>query len=437
MSQLEMVISQVKKSQDDYLYSLRTQIISNFPNTLKALKIIDNSNVFPKRRKGVNLVPRESKKYGTIYYARFSYNGEALPTKFNTHLSDPIQAEKYALANKDRLIERYLAKKDGRIYKFLSEFYQKDSNIPEVQILSERNRRDYENKIINCFIPFLKNERIITYEQIKKTTLTKYQDYALSGQIYNLEYENKEKNIPIKPQSVSNYMKPVKKIFAYLTRKGEIIDNVAEFIKCLPVSTKDMKPRGCYDLDKIKGVFNKRWKDELSCLLCVIIYTTGMRNSEIRRICVEDIKKIGSCHFIQVKESKTNNGLRLIPLHDFVYKKIKIWGNKVKKNNFIFDKCDGKIFIRANENLANMLNVSKEKMKAENISFYSGRHFYKTLLSAEGLGENIEEIFMGHKVGSDVKRSYNHRDKQGQERLVKKAKQAISILDRCIFIKKL
>jgi len=42
---------------------------------------------------------------------------------------------------------------------------------------------------------------------------------------------------------------------------------------------------------------------------------------------------------------------------------------------------------------------------------------------------------MGHKVVSDVKRLYNHRDKQGKMRLVKKAKQLFSILDRCVFTK--
>jgi len=42
---------------------------------------------------------------------------------------------------------------------------------------------------------------------------------------------------------------------------------------------------------------------------------------------------------------------------------------------------------------------------------------------------------MGHKVVADVKKLYIHRDKQGKERLVKKAKQVFSILDRCIFTK--
>ena len=433
MSQLAQTIKKLSEDRKDDIYSLKRYFNNNFPMSIKALQMIDSEYIRPKRRKGFNLVPRESKKSGITYYARFSYNGMMLPTKFNTHTNDIAQAEQYAIKNKEKLIEQYLAKKDGRIYKFLSEFYEKDTNIPEVKVLSDRNRRDYENMINNAFIPFLKCEKIITFDQIKKTTLTKYQDFALSGKIKNLADNNETENIPIKPQSVSNYMKPVKKIFEYLARKGEITDNAADLIKGLPVSKKDMKPRGCYYLDMLKGVFNMRWKDDLSCLLSVIVYSTGMRNSEIKKMSLEDIIKIGSCRFIQIKESKTANGLRLVPLHDFVYKKIISWAKKTKRTKLLFNDCTDKTFIEANACLAKMLNVSDEKMKEDNITFYSGRHFYKTLLNAEGLGENIEEIFMGHKVGSDVRQSYNHRDKQGKERLEKKAKQAIAILDRCIF----
>ena len=80
-----------------------------------------------------------------------------------------------------------------------------------------------------------------------------------------------------------------------------------------------------------------------------------------------------------------------------------------------------------------MLSVSDEELEKENITFYSGRHYWKTLMSAEGLGDDIEEIFMGHKVTSNVAKLYNHFDKRGQDLTVKKARQVFSILDNCIF----
>jgi hypothetical protein len=67
------------------------------------------------------------------------------------------------------------------------------------------------------------------------------------------------------------------------------------------------------------------------------------------------------------------------------------------------------------------------------ISFYSGRHFWKTMMNAEGLGGDAEEVFMGHKVSADVSRRYNHRDKQGETLVVKTAGRIFSILDRVLF----
>jgi len=426
MSKLALAINQLIINKNDIdTYSIKSYFTSNFPKTYRALQILDEEYTKPKRRKGFNLVLR-----GNIFYARFSHNGKTLPTKFCTHTGNMVEAEQYAIKNKERLIERYLAKKDGRIYKFLSEFFKNETEIPEAKDISEKCRRDYDNKINKYFIPFLKQERIILYDQVKKTTLIKYQDYVLSGQIINLEGKMKDK--PIKPQSVIKYMNPVKKIFEYLTRTGIIDDNVAEIVKRLPVSVNDVKIRGCYEIDKLKGVFNKRWKDERSYILCLIIYITGMRNSEIRKICINDIIKIENCRFIKIKESKTINGQRLVPIHEILYRKLKAWAYK-KKKTYLFEDCTHIIFNEANEHLASMLNVSKEQLKKENISFYSGRHFFKTLMNAEGLGEEIEELFMGHKVAGDVKRSYNHRDKQGKERLLKKARQAVSIIDHCIF----
>jgi hypothetical protein len=40
---------------------------------------------------------------------------------------------------------------------------------------------------------------------------------------------------------------------------------------------------------------------------------------------------------------------------------------------------------------------------------------------------------MGHKVSKDVSERYNHRDKQGQKRLLAKAREVFKILDKTLF----
>jgi hypothetical protein len=54
-------------------------------------------------------------------------------------------------------------------------------------------------------------------------------------------------------------------------------------------------------------------------------------------------------------------------------------------------------------------------------------------MNSEELGEDVEEIFMGHKASNDVKKLYNHRDRQGKQRVIRKAKKIFSILDKHIF----
>jgi integrase len=78
------------------------------------------------------------------------------------------------------------------------------------------------------------------------------------------------------------------------------------------------------------------------------------------------------------------------------------------------------------------LGFDKDALDAQNITFYSGRHYWKTLVNAHDLGD-IEEYFMGHKVSKSVADRYNHRDKQGQKRLLAKAREVFKILDKTLF----
>ena len=419
MSGLAEAVAHIRGKQQADISNMRYSLYSSCPDVVRALQRIDHENTQPKRRKGFNLVKRESKKHGFIYYARLSHNGKTLPTKFNTHTNNLAAAEQFVRDNKNRLVEGYLARQDGRMFTLLEDFYKNEQNL----YISERSRKEYDAAIQKKFIPFLRLEKIAIFDQITKTTLTKFQDSLQKA--------------GMKAQTVNNTLKPVKKILAATARKGIIADNPGDHVKGIKVHEKDRKERGCYDLEKIQGVFKKRWKDEESYLLCLLIYTTGMRNCEIKQIKLKDIHIIDGCRFISVKKSKTANGIRLVPLHNFVYRKLKARAVKNKKdsNSLLFDYRNASPFNDANNELARMLKVSDEEMESENITFYSGRHYWKTLMNAEGLGEDIEEIFMGHKVVGDVKKLYNHRDKQGKMRLVKKARQVFSILDRCILIK--
>jgi integrase len=321
----------------------------------------------------------------------------------------------------------------------MSKYYEENSqylldDILRGRVLSEDARRIYYNTIKNHWIPFLKKRHIRYIDEIDTPLMARFQDYCLRKDI--------------KRQTVNHYVSYVNNIFDYLLIRGYIKINPCTALTPLRVTEEDCVTRGCYHVDELHSIFNKRWNNEMSLILNLLIYSTGMRNSEIDRIQVKDIIKIDKFRFIYIPKSKSKNGIRVVPLHDFVYGKIKHYIDKYDKKpeNLLFSQENGKRIPRSYYTEANLMlgmytrrgqgkldiDIIKEKLEKEQITFYSGRHFWKTLMSANNQGD-VEEYFMGHKVTQDVSERYNHRDKQGQERIVTQAKLVFKILDKALF----
>jgi integrase len=196
-------------------------------------------------------------------------------------------------------------------------------------------------------------------------------------------------------------------------------------------SEEDERSRGCHDIEKLVGVFEERWDNPLELLLCLIVYSTGMRNSEIKRAKVGDVFSRDGVLFLEVKDSKTKNGRRVIPLHSFVCARLGL--DRPPDAPLVeLPKSPGELFHAANRTLGYKLGMLPEELDQENITFYSGRHFYKTMLNDGGLGD-AEEYFMGHRVSSDVSKLYNHRDRQGRQKLTEAARKVLAILDERLF----
>ena len=287
--------------------------------------------------------------------------------------------------------------------------------------LAEERRKKYRAIMEKDFLPFLKERHIKRFEEITVPLLDDFQDLLLSR--------------GLKALSVNDKMIAVGKALKYLARKGMIAQN--PYLNLAPITARqaEKKARGCYEIDRMKGIFNdeKKWEERISFLTCLLIYTTDMRNGEIMGFRKKDIKEIDGCHFIEIIKSKTSNGIRLIPLHERVYRQVMGYAADMDDDQAIFGRLTKPCFIRANRDLGKLLGVGEEYLKKNNITFYSGRHFWKTMMNAGGLGEDIEEIFMGHKVSGNVAKLYNHRDKQGKELIIKKAREVFGILDRYIF----
>jgi integrase len=363
---------------------------------------------------------------------RYIDKGRLIPSKWNTHTNVLKEAEQFARENRDRILFEYYSKNapKGELYSILEAYYKAGSSYLEKdknrnRTLCEKTRSVYYHFMNKKFIPYLHEKNIKAFGEIDPPVIANFQDYLLScGR---------------KPQSINRYLSSINVVFNHLLITGVLKENAFDRVKALKMGDKSAEVRGCHEIDKLRGVFNAQWSDTLSYLLCLMIYSTGTRNSEIEKIMVNDIIELDGIHFVDIKESKTKNGIRLVPLHDFVYRKIQRYVKKTNKQgeNYIFSDHGGPNqsadYKKANSLLAKKLKVSDDELEKQKITFYSGRHFWKTLMSSEGLGDDIEEFFMGHKVSGDVSKNYNHKDKQGKERLLEKAREVFSVLDRKIF----
>ena len=424
-----------------YLERLKNRFESINPKSIKELKKFSAQFNEPKEPKRYYLEPIKNKKLGTVYYVRYLHNGVLVKTKWTTRTNNYDLAVKFAIENRERLLKEYFERGTKKPYsEFLSIFknyYAKDSEYLQIDInrgrkVKDDSRRTYNNFINNQFIPYLKSHGIKEIEQIDTPFLTRFQNYLLAKK------QKDGKTIEgIKPQTVNHYISHISMIFDHLLLEGFIKINPCKSVIPIKVGEDDQEITGCYEIDKLKGVFNREWENDLSYMLTLLIYTTNLRNSEIEKIRISDLTMMDQFHFINIPDSKTPNGIRAVPIHDFVYDKLMEYVGKYNKTDYIF-KTKGKkiqsyVYKKAALELAKYTGYSLEDVDKENIRFYSGRHFWKTLMNSGELGD-VEEFFMGHKVGKDVAKRYNHKDKVGREKLLEKTKKVFEILDNKLFI---
>jgi len=198
------------------------------------------------------------------------------------------------------------------------------------------------------------------------------------------------------------------------------------------------KIRGCYCLEGLSGIFKTVWEDKSSYLLCSLIYSAGLRNSEIQNLKVSDIVAKEDIHFLNIAKSKTDSGIRIVPFHPKIRETLAEWIKEKQLDNedYLFWASNQRRMYKAAKKahilMASILGKETGYLERNNITFYSGRHFYKTMLNFYNLGD-IEELFMGHKVNKNVSERYNHKNKRGEKALLSEARKTIEIIDKTLF----
>jgi len=370
------------------------------------------------------LVKIPSKKMGFLWYVKYLDKGRLVPSKWSTGTSDRAAAEAFAAENRDAILSGYYTRKAKRpadMYRLISGYYDKESPLLNAdkkrgRKIADLKRRQYLNATNKKFIPFCKKNGARGIEDIDTAMLARWQNDMLKT---------------LAPKTVNSNASAVRAIFCHLATTGYAKANP---FAGLP-SIKNGKGRltGCHMLDEIRGVFDREWGDPAHHLLCLLIYTTNLRNCEIRRIRQGDVGEICGAAFLSVRGTKSESAERRVPLHPFALRKMREYAGS---RELVFPQGKKK-FVKmcslANIEMGELMGRTPESLKSENIRFYSGRKFWKTLMASEELGRNTEEYFMGHRMTGDVEKLYKDLTKVGAEKLAEKAREVFAALDRRLF----
>ena len=379
-------------------------------------------------RQEYSIIVRYGKK-GKVYYVRYFQDNKMIPSQWSARTADYREAEIFARTNKEKLLTRYFNRKEGKLlYAVLRNYYTEESPYLSIDAargrkINESSRRILHGFIVNAFIPFLLKNKIKDFCEIKPAVMSRFQNYLLT-----------EKGLL--PQSINRQISGIKAIFSHLFMTGVIEGNIMKDI--IPLRAMNSEIRGCYSMEELTGIFKEPWEDRKFYLLCSLIYSSGLRNGEIQNLKAKDIIVKDDVNFLNIVESKTTSGIRIVPLHPKIRESLDQWirDNRLSAEDHLFVRNHGqRIFKTAKKAhifMGSLLGKDPGDLERDHITFYSGRHFYKTMLNSYNLGD-IEELFMGHKVNKEVSERYNHKDKRGEKILLQEAKKVIEIIDRSLF----
>jgi integrase len=418
----------------DVLNSIVLKAIALY-ETHKILKIQENENSGTERR--YYLHKRANRKSGYTYYAVFfdPATKKPLPTKYSTGTTDYETAIKWAEENRETCLKNYQGRAELSV---LEAYFCEGSKYLEYEAMDGRKMSPLVVKqrrafMVNHIIPFFQEKKVHYLNQITP--------------IHIKELKRHLSKKGLTPQTINYNLHSFKKCLGLLKDMGKISYDFSGCSFTQKGSKEAEKARDIYAIDTLKGVFAKQWNNELSKLLCMVIYFCGIRNSEIQRMRFNDIENIDDVHFLNVRGTKSRNAVRKVPLHPALYNALETYTkkNSIDRDTPIFENMYNDVFRQASFDMGSLLGFTEKELVEKGICFYSGRHTYKTILAlgnAEKTADidiNFQELFMGHNFNKKELRengineyAYNHLDAEsiGDTLLAQKGKEVLKVIDR-------
>lgn len=350
-------------------------------------------------------IPRLRKDGSAIYYVQYrkekddgTFYSELYPSKWSTNETDYTKAFEFAVNNRNRILNRYKASAVSDMERYLLNYYSpegtwlKDSR---KTALNNYQRTKYYGYMKNYFVPFFNDpenfangKKRSNLMDITSGDILTYVDYMLAD-----GYASK---------TIKTSLSALRRPFERLQQEGSISNNPLN--QKIILQNQNTNDRSCIEPAKTIGVFNKSWQDDWNYIICLVAFSTGMRNSEIKKLRYTDIIEKGNIkYFGLLFEGKTENSKRYIPIHPFVYEKIVEWKTKqnISDDDLLFHisgKQSSRRYRSAVQEFGSYCGYTADMLDNENITFYGFRHSYQTILDlSPEVKSEWSFYFTGHK----------------------------------------
>lgn len=237
---------------------------------------------------------------------------------------------------------------------------------------------------LNLFLEFLNEKNIKNYNKLMYEDIREFIIY-----LYNLEYSNK---------TISRNISAIKSFFKFLKTNEYIVNN-----PCILISTPKLEkilPKflNFEDTNKLLHAFdNNNFMGLRNSLILEILYSTGIRVSEITNIKLKDISMSDKSVVITGKGNKQRNvyfGTLCLNLIDMYLKKSYPILNVNNSDYLILSKRGKKINDREIRKIvADAAKISGIDMK---VSPHVLRHTYATHMLNEGADLRSVQELLGH-----------------------------------------
>lgn len=235
---------------------------------------------------------------------------------------------------------------------------------------------------------FLKNPPIT---RITQSDITRYQEF-LAGKGNTI-------------RTVDNKIGVIRSIFNFAKKQGYTrFENPAEDRALL---TKKQKLKGGYAIfekEEIEQIFkseffkNQKEKDPDYTNAVILGLFTGCRIGEITNLKKEQFKvSSNGVNYITIRDSKTLAGIREVPLHPLIYKKIKEFINSKTDKIFKYVEIDG----RGTGNAVGKKfarNIESAGITRDKLVFHSLRKFVNNELLRDKVSLEHRCQFIGHEL---------------------------------------